>query len=596
MLLHLVIIAFLTVSKTYASEELNVELIKIIVEHTFIGKYSNLHYIGTGLRSEKSNISHLVDSALMEIKENTYFVVDSTNTKETYKSMAQIIIFEENLEQQNLLQYIPDHILGENIRALIFFEGNFSNYISQFEDIYPLGSEIIMVSFYAKDTKFQIQSSFTVCVYLVWNEKLSCANNTKNSDSSIDKVFNENSWRPKPKREVVVETFNCPPFVLYNEFESEHSGIEYNILREITKNWPLRFNIVNDSNSAKSKWNIVIESVLNEKADIAMCSLWIKPLIDLFSKVSITYPLVDTCVTLVVPKPKVLPDISYIFQPVQLNLWIFLIVFVLITSLLLRLYSYFSTYQQSFLHYMYNTIRILTTGSVPTPPSSSHIPSLQYVAVSLSIISLLLSTAYSAGYISLLTNPRLVEEVLYLEDVVNFKIKIDIDVGGVEDFQTFLKKFENPSIRKLSTLVASPETNRRIDTKDFARVVKLIGQKYVSDTESFDEYKKTHLRLLKECIFNSYSSFVLRRHSKYTPFFNKMLMRLNEHGFITHWYRQSTINPRYSYMNNFFSSYVTESKEHVPLTVSKLKGAFLMLGVGLMLALLIFFCEIKSFY
>lgn len=588
MLLYGVILMLSTCFEAQSNDELT-KIVKVVLDHSLAGK-STIIYYANEITSPSSNVNHFVEAALMRMESKSYIVVSVNNTLETYRSMAHVAVFQENIEIQNMLQYIPDHILGESIRVVIFSSENCSKCIPQFENVYPLGTEIILASFYVENNS----SDESVCVYLAWNKKSSCANNSIVLNFSLEKIFDKHSWRPKPKKAVTVETFTCPPFVHYDEVQGKYTGIEYNILQEITKDWHIVLNIDSDSSNATSKWNYIVESLLQKKADVAMCSLWLNSLVYLFPNISITYPLINTCATLLVPKPQLLPDISYVFQPVQFNLWIFLMVFILVNSLIFRLFSQSNTYKRNFFYYVFNTVRVFTSGSLPKTPSPNQY-ALRYILISFSLTSLLLSTAYSAGFISLLTYPRLAKPVLCLEDVVNMDIKIDTEVRDVETFPAFLRKFENPHIKKMASLVISSDLDKHkvMDRNNFARFVKLIGQKYVSDTDMLDEDRKTHLRLLKECLFESYSSFALQRHSKYTPFFNKMLMRLNEHGFITHWYWQSTINPRYNYMNNFFSSYVSESTEHVSFDVSKLKGVFLLLGVGLMLALLVFLCEVQ---
>lgn len=592
-----VIVIKKTLILAQSSDELT-EIVKSIVERSFIGKSTVIYCVD--LNFENSNINHFIEAALMKMENKTYVMVNSTNTLETYKSTAHLAIFQNNLHAQNLRQYIPDHILGENIRAVVFFEKNYAEDAYLFEDTYPVGSEIILVSvIQTEDKSFKnIKYLNKVCVYLTWNKKSLCINNSKNLLNKLNKIFDGKSWRPKPNQAVTVETFECPPFVHYDKLQGKYSGIEYNIIQEITRNWLLNMNIANYSNNDKSKWNFLVDVLLEGKADIGMCSLWLNSMVDLFPNVSITYPFIDICVTLVVPKPQVLPDISYVFQPIQFDLWVVFVIFVPSIALLIWLFSLRTKAKLNYCDFILGTIRILTVGSVPTRPSADSL-GLRTMLVTMSITSLLLSTAYSAGFISLLTFRRLANPILYLEDVVNMNVKIDIEVGDVKPLAMFLKKFENVHIKKMANLVVASHSSheyRTVDTKDFARIVKLIGQKYVSDTDTFDEYKKTHLRLLKECLFQSYSTFVLRKYSRYVPFFNKMLMRLNEHGFITHWYKQSTINPRYNYMNNFFSSYVSESFGHVSINFSKLKGAFVMLGIGSVLALIAFVREIRVPY
>lgn len=566
-----------------------VEIIKNVLEYVFAGK-TNILYLRSSHFAD-NNMNHYVDTSLMSMTNKVYLVADPNNRNEEFKSTAHVVVFNEYLKYYNhLREHVSDHILGENIRVVIFIEGNHTKYAEYFEDTYPIGTEITFISPNPTQSKDTQQFS-GICIHLLWKKRSFCVNRNT-SKLLLAKMFASKSWRPTPKQTMTVQTFNCPPFVQYDERQQTYTGIEYNILQEVTKNWPLNLNIINASDPFKSKWSLAIDSLLEGNADMAMCSMWLTLMVDLLPNVSITYPFIDTCVTLVVPKPQVLPDVSYVFQPVQLNLWILLMFLVPIMSLVLRV---FSQSDDNLCSFAFVAIRLLTVGSSAMSLSSKQ-RVLRYVVVSFSLTSLLLSTAYSAGFISLLTYPRLVKPVLYLEDVVKMNVKIDTEIPDVGKFAGFFRKFENLKIQKMADLLVSStlEEYRTVDTKDFARIVKLIGKQYVTDTETFDDYKKTHLRLLKECLFEAYSTFAMQRHSRYSVFFNKILVQLNEHGFITHWYRESTINPRFSYMNNFFSSYIREHTDSDCLTISKLKGAFFVLGIGLVISLIAFIYETQQ--
>lgn len=588
MLLYVTTLLLFVTDEAHATQS-TMEIVKNITDHVFTGKSNILYFRDANLDSE---IDHYIDSALRSTKNKTYVVVNSNLTYTTvnvFKCTAHVVLFTQGTEPKNFMKHISDHILGENIRSLIIIEGE-RNHIEQFSEWYPLGAEIILITIETEEEShdlriFQRSPNFNICVYKLWQqEKSLCATNTQKVE--LKEFFEGKSWRPIPKQVFTVQSFNCPPFVDFDEHKQKYSGIEYNILQEVTKNWHVNLIIANDS-SLKSKWNFAVDALLEGKVDMAMCSLWLNTMVDLLPNITITYPFLDTCVTLLVPKPQVVPDIFYVFQPVQFTLWISFVFLVPVMSLIIRVFT------KKFV--IFDVIRILTIGSLARPITSKQ-RVLRYILVSFSLTSLLFSTAYSAGFISLLTYPRLIKPILYLEDVVNMNVKIDTEIPDVALLVNFFKKFENPNIRKMADLLVSSTLDeyKTLDTKDFARIVKLIGKKCVTDTDNYDNYKKTHLRLLKECLFESYSTFALRQYSMYSSFFNKMLLRLNEHGFIAHWYQQSTVHPRFNYMNNFFSSYVEDNFEHAAFKASKLEGAFFVLGIGLALALAAFVYEIQK--
>lgn len=130
--------------------------------------------------------------------------------------------------------------------------------------------------------------------------------------------------------------------------------------------------------------------------------------------VSLTYPHTQVCVTFLVPKPNLLPEAAYVFQPLHLTLWILIVVAVILTCFVVRFLTYVGERNQinsgsmkfsdSIIPILYG-IRIFTMGSV-----KRRIPSgltyLRIMFLAFAFTCLCLSTAYSAGFASSLTYPR----------------------------------------------------------------------------------------------------------------------------------------------------------------------------------------------
>lgn len=83
----------------------------------------------------------------------------------------------------------------------------------------------------------------------------------------------------------------------------------------------------------------IIDEVNRDESDIAFGSLWHSGYLP--QNISFTYPPHNQCwVTFLVPKPKLLPDASYVFQPLSFNLWCLTISAVVATSACISFLKY----------------------------------------------------------------------------------------------------------------------------------------------------------------------------------------------------------------------------------------------------------------
>lgn len=71
-----------------------------------------------------------------------------------------------------------------------------------------------------------------------------------------------------------VSLFNCSPYVMYLSDE-KFDGLEYRILKEITKNWTIEHNKCDYSSKVLDPWATVLENVEKNISDLAMCSVWL---------------------------------------------------------------------------------------------------------------------------------------------------------------------------------------------------------------------------------------------------------------------------------------------------------------------------------
>lgn len=532
---------------------------------------------------EQCEMTNYVETALLKLQVPIFLTTfqDVKNfTKKIAKCSGYLISLKSLSQLKELFRSSSENdTFTHHKRVLVFYEsqGKLSNYAS-LSDAYLNGTEIIIVHRNLQS----LQVTFT------WTDNTVTVLNATGHLNIVPDHYSVKPWKPKLKNKFRVSTFHCPPFVLHDEKRGGYGGPELNIIREMTKDWPVEYYF-----HGPGSWFKIVDDVSRRKSDVAMCSLWQTPA----SKTADTsHPFAQICVTFLVSKPQLLSDISYVFQPFQLTLWILIIVVLVLVSYVLYLLHATEKlratviYKADIVSAFLDAIRLFTLGSLSRPPKSTQ-HSLRHVLISFSITCLILSTAYSAGFTSSLTYPRYTKPIRTVEDMIEQNVKIEVEPKETNIKELF-EGFSDPHIRSLSDyIVFVSENETRHENTKYAKFVKVAGMKYVTDTENLDSYSKTHLVLLKGCISKSNVVFVLQRNSVYTDIINKYTQRFVEYGFVRYWFKQAIYLSKDTYFDNFYSLYVNKFG-HGSLKIERLKGVFIMLTFGLATATLIFIAEL----
>lgn len=130
-----------------------------------------------------------------------------------------------------------------------------------------------------------------------------------------------------------------------------------------------------------------------------------------------------------------------------------------------------------------------------------------------------------------------------------------------------------------------------IPTGRYARYVKVLGNNYVTDTETFIPVVH-HLRLMKTCLDRYYTVFPFAKNSPYTPYVDRKLGQLTAAGIIEHWFSNMTVKYGKSYMAELFDGTSMRRSQGQPLQLSNVIGAFYLLGAGLVVSGVVFLLEL----
>lgn len=136
------------------------------------------------------------------------------------------------------------------------------------------------------------------------------------------------------------------------------------------------------------------------------------------------------------------------------------------------------------------------------------------------------------------------------------------------------------------------ERLEHIPSGRYARYVKVLGNDYVTDTETFAEAAQ-YLRLMRSCVDRYYSVFPFIRNSPFPQWANRRLALLRDSGIVNHWFRLMSIKYGQSYMAGLLDEHQGRRRsERTALELANVIGAFYLLGLGLLLSTLVFCAEV----
>lgn len=106
--------------------------------------------------------------------------------------------------------------------------------------------------------------------------------------------------------------------LFYGEIKSIFSyrfdGIEYRFMHDITRNWLVRYQIVDVG------WNGVLDTLSNDTSDIALCSVYLS--FDHIQRFDLSSYFDHLCLTLFVPRPKQITEALFIYLSLPFDVWI----------------------------------------------------------------------------------------------------------------------------------------------------------------------------------------------------------------------------------------------------------------------------------
>lgn len=324
------------------------------------------------------------------------------------------------------------------------------------------------------------------------------------------------------KRTVRVSLFNCSPFVLTEN--NEFDGVEYRCLKEITKNWKIKFNL---NNNLVDSWQKTISDTINNISDVSMCSIWQN--IHNFNLMDLSLYVDYQCITFVVPRPIPISQATFIYLSFNSTVWIAFILTLITTTILLNVLTLTINKLQIESFKSSKFLRLTTSCTEIINSATSHeiinIPkngSIRILLISWILTCLCLGTSYSTGYTSLLMSPPYTKRI---DDVNEFLEQGIFWLGSTtSSLETTLGISGNrEELRKRFAFEESDEDRyEKLSTGKYAKMVKRLSSHFVTDTETFGNLS-SKLKLMKQCLREYYTVFAFQKNSVFTKLFDQKI-------------------------------------------------------------------------
>ncbi|KAK9710487.1 Ligand-gated ion channel [Popillia japonica] len=409
----------------------------------------------------------------------------------------------------------------------------------------------------------------------------------------LDKdIFKFLPWEPnfhKGNDTFKVACFSCAPYIYVNDANVAFDGIDYQIIKLMTHDWPVTFHVSNYS-IYTDMYTLTIQSVRDGPYDLAACSIWLQH--NSRAMVDTTVSYIETCATFLVPRPYIIRSMWFVFHPITYTTWSLIGITTFLVALIIRWGAKADENYRNFINTLFLSVRLLALNSLPKFPLNSNF-TFKIIILIWCYACTLLTTSYSAGYSSVLTYPTYSEEIKTIKDM----LKRDIHWGDtITAFRDDLLDSDNPRIIELANkfiIEKNIETKkRRLRTKQYAVYTERLSKRYVGGTENLDDYERENLQVLQDCFAANSVVYALKLNSPYKEILDQRLLRIIEHGFVQCWINRIINKYSMFYMSQFYMKFNEDPSEYVALDMTKLSGIFYFLLIGYFISIIVFIGEL----
>ncbi|XP_066909086.1 glutamate [NMDA] receptor subunit 1 isoform X1 [Halyomorpha halys] len=409
-------------------------------------------------------------------------------------------------------------------------------------------------------------------------------------------------------REIWVQTSSCSMFSQIGPINAKGQpawtgGAEMIMFQDIAERLKLRprFNYTKFLHAGWFKEPLTSEN----KSDVAFCGILVSSRTLELKNIKVSQPLALLCLKLLVPRPQRVSDQwDEIFEPFSPGLWLLIATVTFFTTFLLQRFTTvtrrlvftkrikkYELLGESFLQ----IVAILVLSDVPR--SGKEQGAIRHILTWWSIFTLVITTSFSSGLISHLTNKDYTKKIETIEDMIendfHWAMKTRPEFGDLIDLK------DSNQVRWKYRFIQVNSTEEHINLINKGKQV-LWGYE-VYGGFSLPDYDLPYYILKKfevssYCFMEYFTGFAFRRGSPYELAINRYIRWYDEGGLISAVVKKVHTD-RYlknPYVFNVLRQTKSRPGEAERLHLSHLTGIFIVWGIGTAASLLVFLLEIAQ--
>ncbi|KAI4456065.1 ionotropic receptor 20a-related [Holotrichia oblita] len=348
--------------------------------------------------------------------------------------------------------------------------------------------------------------------------------------------------------------------------------------------------------------NGVVGNLAQDMGDIGALYTWERE----YSFFDYSKPTMRSGITCIAPAPRLASGLATPFVSFSMELWIMTLSSYFLASVALLIVLSVTISDENDKKRNVNNIMLSLSlaGRIFLLQSFQKVPNLEQSRITFGlalILSLMLNTIYSSGLSSTMTIPRYYGTIHDADDLAASEIKWgatstawieSIDSDSRKVFVQIVKNFQILTEKELAAF----------NDEDLAYAVEHLqgGNLALGSYISLDGIQRR--RLLDEDLYWEYCVLMLRKNSIFLSSLNDVILAVTESGLLYYWEHQTV----YKYMDMNMQKAVKMSlrannpggsNSIVKLNLDHVIGAFTIWGVGILISIIVFICElIKNKY
>ncbi|XP_068218796.1 ionotropic receptor 21a-like isoform X2 [Palaemon carinicauda] len=407
------------------------------------------------------------------------------------------------------------------------------------------------------------------------------------------------------RNELTAVTFEHPPSIVEVPHKGDsrsgghhYDGIDIRLLRLVSEALNFRLKITNPSDGGKwgspnedGSWSGLTGDLTQRKAHMGVANIFIHTNYLQVVDMTRAYDMEAGC--FITPLPEDLPQWVALVYPFSREVWILTLLFLFLGTPMLYAVSRMASYclrdefpwGTNLYQITFYGMGIFFGQGVPQEPRGDVTRSYFIMWVWYSV---LITVVYRSSLTAFLTIPLEQPPINTLEQLASSKLPAWGSTGIT--FKKLLQASPDPMVRSLADRYYPVSgTKEGIDLtaqRKYAMMENRQFLEYTIATNFTNQYGEETLHVMEECFLPFQIGMALPKKAPYKPNFDNVITKIVEAGLVRKWLRDIIATSQ-----RRGGGIETEDRDGSALTLNNLQGAWLLLGSGILISLVMFIME-----